>query len=779
MPRKNKTKTPKSCKTGKRNPVRQRNRSLRGKESDEYLLACGELEDISDGNKDIIAPETIIETSCSKSVDIADLGERSEQGSIDVLPVNSGFTDTVLEENITEINREVILKVDGMTLLSLPEGVLEFNPRYVRDISFAIDGGERNQWKQLSNLGDIFESSSDLFELLFDWKYDVAAMLDSKPISVADHQSPTCTKGREYEIVPHELELELEHRGVEIEKLYQEKIELCSEVKMLNAEVFELHQQLKIRDCRIQELISSDYRENLNREYQRLEKMAEISDDQAECLRRELESSSLEIAALKDNLQYYMDENIKIKNACKVKDKSPIDTSPAVEKDVSVQQKPVPKPRPPSSFPSNISTISIRSENSLLDSDEFGSNDVACDKSDTCVHETVSLMGLGTVVGSRSKSTDSDVSINDISMIDMNDSVIDFQCLEPYNYGNRYGIRISESRDDNLSLLNESNSENVGSIGDIGVYSAPLCESDNVGSRGQTETTVEHGGSMIKFVPPQRSEMIEQGGTTVSTIMRNQCITIMEEYRGRCIEEIRLQDYNEGRKFGLSSPAPPTRPLAPSNTDFCSSEPSRIVPGHKAYSEAHKPTTLIVADSTIRNVKLWQLKENVSSTDSDIIIRRHPGATADEMKHFIKDSLIRFSPSKLIIFAGCNDISRAKKDNRDEYDVVNSIMEMAMEGRKHGCKEVFVSSVLTRWEQQYITTIDRVNLLLERVCRGEGVNFLNHCDITKDHICGDGLHPNANGTTVLKMNILSCFDGFNPYLTSFYTDYEYAYHGFR
>ena len=94
------------------------------------------------------------------------------------------------------------------------------------------------------------------------------------------------------------------------------------------------------------------------------------------------------------------------------------------------------------------------------------------------------------------------------------------------------------------------------------------------------------------------------------------------------------------------------------------------------------------------------------------------------MKHFIKDSLIRFSPSKLIIFAGCNDISRAKKDNRDEYDVVNSIMEMAMEGRKHGCKEVFVSSVLTRWEQQYMTTIDRVNLLLERVCRGEGSTSL-------------------------------------------------------
>ena len=86
-------------------------------------------------------------------------------------------------------------------------------------------------------------------------------------------------------------------------------------MKKLSVEVFELHQQMKVRDGRIQELISSDYRENLNREYERLEKMVEVSDDQVACLRRELELNSLEIATLKENLQYYMDENVKIKKA--------------------------------------------------------------------------------------------------------------------------------------------------------------------------------------------------------------------------------------------------------------------------------------------------------------------------------------------------------------------------------------------------------------------------------------------------------------------------------
>ena len=102
-----------------------------------------------------------------------------------------------------------------------------------------------------------------------------------------------------------------------------------------------------------------------------------------------------------------------------------------------------------------------------------------------------------------------------------------------------------------------------------------------------------------------------------------------------------------------------------------------------------------------------------------------------------------------------------------------------MEGRKHGCGETYVSSILTRREYKYVGTINRINGMLERVCNGEGVKFLDHSDVKVDHICGDGLHPNVNGTTILKMNILSCFEGFNPYFTNFYRDYEYAFHGFR
>ena len=163
----------------------------------------------------------------------------------------------------------------------------------------------------------------------------------------------------------------------------------------------------------------------------------------------------------------------------------------------------------------------------------------------------------------------------------------------------------------------------------------------------------------------------------------------------------------------------------------------------------------------------------MSVENKDIIVRRHPGATADEMLCFIKDSVNRFRPTKLIIFAGCNDVSRAHRDNKEEIDIVNSIITMAMEGKKYGCKDVFVSSILTRrGQQQHGQTIERVNSMLENVCKAKGLIYLSHSDVGPEHISADGIHPNGKGTTILLMNILSCFDGFDPLKTTIYGQYE-------
>ena len=423
------------------------------------MLAIGDIEDISDGTKDIRADNTILEYSseheetcggisevvevvtetpcCIKSANIVS----GENGSDDIIVSSADIVSDIVsgENNI----RDVVMKVDGMTLVSLPEGVQGYDPRYVKDISFAIDGGESRQWKQLSSMGDLYDSNPELFQMLFDWTFDSAAMLENN-IESCKNIDNNCVKCINFESI-------LENMKNESEKLLQENDALGLEVKKLSSMALDLNHQLRKRDMRIQELGTSD---RDKRELARLERIIEISDDRAECLERKLESSLLEIAAVKENIQYYMDENVKLKNAAKVKNDCPIEDRTVVEYvDTIKHHKPVPKPRPASSFRPNVS---INSENSELSVSLMGigtvvdnlSNNIhvhandnisttnadvsivevsdgSMNRGDTDICEVVTLMGIGTVVNPTSN--------DDQPMATANESVIDFELSNSFS----------------------------------------------------------------------------------------------------------------------------------------------------------------------------------------------------------------------------------------------------------------------------------------------------------------------------------------------------------
>ena len=400
------------------------------------------------------------------SDDPKDLNTDSGSNDITVVSRDNDRSEEIVvsESNMNEISRNVVKKVEGMALLSMPLAVREFDPYYISNISFAIDVGEERQWRYLRNMGDIYECNPEVDAIvhLFDeWSYSTEIMLDMDHINYKETSIETsftvtddfdCIKCQDSESVFQEYEAQLEHRIKDLEKLDKDNVELRLKVQKLSSMALEMSQELKKRDIRIHELVNSDYHK---REYDRLERLVEISDDRAECLERKLESSLLEITGLKDNLHFYMDENIKIKNTAKVKNpNSPIDTTLIVEKDVSVkiQPKPVPKPRPPSSFRSKkVSTVSISSESSesVSVSKEIGTN----------VCEVVTLMGIGTVVGEP-------FSRNSDSITNNNHSIVDFQCsMHPLHSisVNQNQRTVSENAHPNADVV-YSSSENVSSV---------------------------------------------------------------------------------------------------------------------------------------------------------------------------------------------------------------------------------------------------------------------------------------------------------------------------
>ncbi|KAF7651897.1 hypothetical protein LDENG_00104090 [Lucifuga dentata] len=70
---------------------------------------------------------------------------------------------------------------------------------------------------------------------------------------------------------------------------------------------------------------------------------------------------------------------------------------------------------------------------------------------------------------------------------------------------------------------------------------------------GSGFSAAQQPGTTVKFNPPTGSDTMVKAGVTTSINTKHQCITAMKEYENKSLEELRLEDYQAGRK-GLSNP---------------------------------------------------------------------------------------------------------------------------------------------------------------------------------------------------------------------------------
>ena len=168
------------------------------------------------------------------------------------------------------------------------------------------------------------------------------------------------------------------------------------------------------------------------------------------------------------------------------------------------------------------------------------------------------------------------------------------------------------------------------------------------------------------------------------------------------------------------------------------------------------------------------IKRNIDTDEENVIFKRFPGHTADELRHYASKPLFDEKPSQVIVIAGTNDINRDVHPGStvNEHKVVEDLMGIARTAREAGAGKIFVSSVMVRHGYQYRNPVTRVNNLLQVRCSEEGFHYMDQSDITSAHISMDGVHLNFYGQTILKYNILSVFNTFNPYFTDFESDYD-------
>uniref|UniRef100_A0A3Q3E3G4 Nuclear pore complex protein Nup98-Nup96 n=1 Tax=Labrus bergylta TaxID=56723 RepID=A0A3Q3E3G4_9LABR len=71
-------------------------------------------------------------------------------------------------------------------------------------------------------------------------------------------------------------------------------------------------------------------------------------------------------------------------------------------------------------------------------------------------------------------------------------------------------------------------------------------------------SATQQPGTTVKFNPPTGSDTMVKAGVTTNINTKHQCITAMKEYENKSLEELRLEDYQAGRKGPTTPMAAPT-----------------------------------------------------------------------------------------------------------------------------------------------------------------------------------------------------------------------------
>ena len=186
--------------------------------------------------------------------------------------------------------------------------------------------------------------------------------------------------------------------------------------------------------------------------------------------------------------------------------------------------------------------------------------------------------------------------------------------------------------------------------------------------------------------------------------------------------------------------------------------PVSIVPGIQSYSHAHQNTISIVTDSMTNGIRSRDFNEHLEFGKA--IFKKFMGATASEIKEYSGVTIRRDTPQGLLVVAGANDVSYGcqRGQTPDAKKIAEEIIDIGIEARNKGVKNVFISGLITRRGLRVEMIRREVNHFLYSMCLDKEFYFINNDNIGIDGIYDDGLHLNRFGSATFQENLLRCFD---------------------
>ena len=135
------------------------------------------------------------------------------------------------------------------------------------------------------------------------------------------------------------------------------------------------------------------------------------------------------------------------------------------------------------------------------------------------------------------------------------------------------------------------------------------------------------------------------------------------------------------------------------------------------------------------------------SRSKHVTVKSFPGATVEDMKHYVYP-LLKNKPEILILHVGTNNIR--DDDPKTLVDKICSLKDFIEESSPE--TRVIVSSLVVRTDfQGAIRKIEEVNHILSRSLR----NMINNRNIDRFYLNSSKLHLSKSGDTELAKNFIS------------------------
>ena len=127
------------------------------------------------------------------------------------------------------------------------------------------------------------------------------------------------------------------------------------------------------------------------------------------------------------------------------------------------------------------------------------------------------------------------------------------------------------------------------------------------------------------------------------------------------------------------------------------------------------------------------------------------------METYVRPILKGNTPDVLILHIGCNNISNKQ---RAENEIVEWIVKIGRQCKESNVNDVFMPSLISRTQKRLNGKVIAVNNILKRVCKLNGLEFIDNSNICAENSFEDGCHLNDDSKVILANNFIYVLNTF-------------------